>query len=102
MCVVLGETKILMFHWSVRLIVAFAITVSSVFSLLKIHYQDFYYPLDMYVFRSGASSSMKEGSRRQSFYVGATFITPQFQHKYIHSVLITMDSVHPSSLPCTN
>jgi hypothetical protein len=39
-----------------------ASTVIPGFSLLEIHDQDFYSLLDLYAFRSGASSSMKEGS----------------------------------------
>jgi hypothetical protein len=49
------------FVWSVKLLLAFTSTVIAGFSLLKIHDQDLYL-LDMYVFRNGASSSMKEGS----------------------------------------
>jgi hypothetical protein len=60
-CLVLGETEVLMVCWPIKLLVAFANAVIPGCSL-RIHDQDFYYLLDMYVFRNGASFSMKEGS----------------------------------------
>jgi hypothetical protein len=45
----------------VKLLLAFARTVIPGFSLLEVHDQDFCSLLDMYAFRSGASSSTKEG-----------------------------------------
>jgi hypothetical protein len=46
---------------SVKLLLAFDSTVIPGFSLLKIHEQDFYSLLDMYVFWNGASSSTNGG-----------------------------------------
>jgi hypothetical protein len=51
---------------------------------LKVHDQDFYSLLDLYVFQNGASSLMKEGS---VFLVGATFVALYLQHEYIHTVM---------------
>jgi hypothetical protein len=69
-----------------KLLLGFASTVISGFTLLEIHDQDFYSLLDTYVFGNGASSSTKEGGGVRSFYVGATFVAPQFQHEYIRTV----------------
>jgi hypothetical protein len=67
---------------SVKLLLAFASTVTPEFSLLKIHDDDFYSLLYVYVVQNGASSSTKEG---RSFYVGATYVAPWFQHEYIRA-----------------
>jgi hypothetical protein len=48
----------------VKLLLGFASTVISAFSLLETHNQEFYSLLDMYVFRNEALSSRKEGSVR--------------------------------------
>jgi hypothetical protein len=69
--------------------------------LLEVHDQIFYYLLDMYVFRNGASSSTKEGSvfpcRR---YVYFTLVSAQVYLR-CHGAQVTVDSVHPLSLHCT-
>jgi hypothetical protein len=49
-------------RWSVKLLLVFRSTVIPGSSLLRIHDQDFYSLLDMYMFQNGASSLMKEGS----------------------------------------
>jgi hypothetical protein len=52
-------------HWlvvrSVKLLLIFASIVNPGFSLPESHDQDFYILLDKYMFRNGASNSMKEG-----------------------------------------
>jgi hypothetical protein len=50
------------FGRSVKLLLAFASTVIPGFSIFQIHGQELCSVLDMYVFRSGASSSTREGS----------------------------------------
>jgi hypothetical protein len=66
----------------VKLLLVFASAVIPVFSLLEIHDQDIYSLLDMRAFRNGASSAKED----RCFYVGATFVAPQFQHEYIRAV----------------
>jgi hypothetical protein len=85
----------------VKLLLALASTVTSDFSLLEIHDQDFYSLLDMYVFRNGASSSTKEGSvflRRR--YVCCAIVSARVYPR-CHGVQVTTDSVHPLSRRCT-
>jgi hypothetical protein len=85
--------------WSVKLLLGFDSTVISGFNLVEIHDQDFYSGLDMYVFRNGASSSTKEGSvflcRR---YVCCTVVSARVYPRR-HGVQVTVDCVHPLSLP---
>jgi hypothetical protein len=77
---------------SVKLLLAFASTVISGFSL-QIHEHDFCSLLDMYVFRNGASSTTEEGSvylyRR---YVCCTVASARVYPR-CHGVQVTMDSV---------
>jgi hypothetical protein len=68
-------------------LLAFTSTIISGFNLLEIHDEDVYSLLDMYIFRNWASSSTKGGVR--SFYVGATFVAPQFQHGYTGAVTLS-------------
>jgi hypothetical protein len=51
----------------------------------------------MYVYRNGAFSSTRGGGR--SFYAGATFVAPQFQHKYIRAVTASR-SLWPLCILC--
>jgi hypothetical protein len=83
---------------SVKLLLVFASTVISGFSLLEIHDQDFYSLLDIYVFRNGASSSTKEESVFQCRrYVCCTVVSAPVYTR-CHGVHITIDTVRPSSL----
>jgi hypothetical protein len=88
----------LVLHSSIELLLASANTDFPGFNLLEIHDQDFYSPLDMYVFRNGASSSTKEGSvflyRR---YVCCTVVSVRVYPR-CRGVQVAMDFVHPSSL----
>jgi hypothetical protein len=56
---------------SVKLLLAFTSTVIPGFSLLKVHDQDLYALLEVYMFQNGASPSTKKG---RSFYVGTMFV----------------------------
>jgi hypothetical protein len=66
------------------LLLAFASTIILGFSLLEIHDQDIDSLLDTYMFRNGAFCLTRRGV--WSFYVGAAFVAPQFQHEYIRAV----------------
>jgi hypothetical protein len=53
----MGTLNKMLGQW-VKLLLAFTSTVIPGFGLLKIHDQDFYSLLDMYVFQNGASTLM--------------------------------------------
>jgi hypothetical protein len=50
----------------------------------------FYSLLDMYVCRTEDSSTVEERGFGSVFHIGATFVTPQFQHEYIRAVMASM------------
>jgi hypothetical protein len=83
------------------LLLAFANTVIPGFSLLEIHDQDFCSLLDMYVFRNGAPSSMKEAPVfLYRGYVCCTVVSARVNPR-CHGVQVTMDSVRPLALQYT-
>jgi hypothetical protein len=85
------------YSWSVGQSATLLLVIPG-FSLLDIHDQDFCSLLDMYVFRNGASSSMREGSIFLcGRYVCCTVVSARV-HPRCHGVQVTMDSVHPFSL----
>jgi hypothetical protein len=79
---------------SVKLLLVFISIVTPGFSLFKIHDEDFYSLLDIYIFRNGASSWTKEGS----VFICSTVVSTQ-EYPRCHGVQVSMDSVHPLSLP---
>jgi hypothetical protein len=86
---------------SIKLLLAFTRAVIPRFSVLKIHDQDFYSFLDMYIFQSGVSTLTKEGSVFLCrCYVYCTIVSA-WVYSSCHSVQVTMDSLHPLSLHCT-
>jgi hypothetical protein len=80
--------------WPVKLPLAFTSTLIPGFSLLKIHDQDFYSLLDMYMFRNGASRSTKEDlAFLRRCHVCCTIVSARVYPRR-HSVQINMDTVH--------
>jgi hypothetical protein len=83
---------------SVKSLLAFASIVIPGVSHLEIHDQDFFSLLEMYVFRNGASSSMREGlvflCRR---YVCCTVVSTRVYPR-CRNVQATVDCVDPLSL----
>jgi hypothetical protein len=60
--------------------------------LLSIHDQDFYSPVDMYVFRYGVSSSTKEGSVFLCRHYVCCTVASARVYSRCHGVKVTMDS----------
>jgi hypothetical protein len=84
---------------SVKLLLDFASTVISRFSLLEIHNQYLYSLLKMLLFRNGASISTREGSVLLCrCYVCCTVVSAR---ACCHSIQVTMDSVDHLSLHYT-
>jgi hypothetical protein len=87
-------------HWttyiggSVKLLLAFAITVIPGFSRLEIRDQDFYCLLNMYVFKIGPHVRSVILYRR---YICCTVISAR-AYPPCHGVLVTVYSIHPLSL----
>jgi hypothetical protein len=80
---------------SVKLLLAFPITIIPAFSLLKIHDQDFYFLLDMYVFRNWATSLTKEGLVSLCRCYNCCTILSAWVHPRCHGIQVIMDSAHP-------
>jgi hypothetical protein len=86
---------------SVELLQVLASTVIPGFSLLEIHDQNFYSPLDTYAFRNGTSSSTKVGSIFPCrCYVCCAVVSARVYTR-CHSVQDTINSVNPLPLHLT-
>jgi hypothetical protein len=82
---------------SVKLLLVFASTVTSGFSLLEIHDQDFHSLLDMYVFPNGPPLRRREGSVFLSSRCLCCTVVSARVYTRCYGVKVTMHSLHSLS-----